>query len=61
MNADKRTTELAVLFADISDSTRMYDTLGDARAKTVVDECIRVMRDIVGHHAGRASSRPSAT
>jgi hypothetical protein len=42
-----------VLFADISDSTRLYDTLGDARAKTVVDECIRAMRDIVGHYSGR--------
>jgi len=53
MNADRKTRELAVLFADISDSTRLYDTLGDARAKTVVDECIRAMRDIVGHYSGR--------
>ena len=53
MNADRKTRDLAVLFADISDSTRLYDTLGDARAKTVVDECIRAMRDIVGHYSGR--------
>jgi class 3 adenylate cyclase len=53
LNADRQTTELAVLFADISDSTRLYDTLGDARAKTVVDECIAIMRDIVGRCSGR--------
>ena len=49
----KTATELAVFFADISASTRLYDTLGDARARTVVDECIGVMRDIVRRYSGR--------
>jgi adenylate cyclase len=46
-------TEMAVLFADIAGSTKLYDTLGDSRAKLMVDECIGVMRDIVGRYAGR--------
>ncbi len=46
-------TELAVLFADIAGSTRLYDTLGDTQAKMLVDECIGIMRDIIGRYAGR--------
>jgi len=47
------TTEMSVLFADISGSTKLYDTLGDARAKALVDECIGIMRDIVARYKGR--------
>ena len=46
-------TELAVLFADIAGSTRLYDTLGDTQAKMLVDECIGIMRDIIRRYAGR--------
>ena len=46
-------TELAVLFADIAGSTRLYDTLGDTQAKMLIDECIGIMRDIIGRYAGR--------
>lgn len=46
-------TELAVLFADIAGSTRLYDTLGDTQAKMLVDECIGIMRGIIGRYAGR--------
>ena len=46
-------TELAVLFADISGSTKLYDTLGDTQAKTLVDECIGIMRGIVARYNGR--------
>ncbi len=45
--------EMAVLFADISGSTKLYDTLGDARAKTLIDECIGIMRGVVAHYQGR--------
>lgn len=44
---------MSVLFADISGSTRLYDTLGDARAKMLVDECIEHMRGIVARYKGR--------
>ena len=46
-------TEMSVLFADISGSTRLYDTLGDSRAKALVDECIGIMREIVARYRGR--------
>lgn len=44
---------LAVLFADVVGSTRMYDTLGDVQAKLMVDECIALMRQIVHQYGGR--------
>jgi class 3 adenylate cyclase len=46
-------TEMAVLFADIAGSTKLYDTLGDAQAKTLIDECIGIMRGVVAHYSGR--------
>ena len=45
--------KLAILFADIAGSTKLYDTLGDTQAKVLIDECIRLMRDTVGRYAGR--------
>ncbi len=44
---------LAVLFADIVGSTSLYDTLGDAQAKKIIDACIIMMRKIVGQYNGR--------
>lgn len=46
-------TEMSVLFADISGSTKLYDTLGDTHAKTLIDECIGIMRGIVARYNGR--------
>ena len=42
-----------VLFADISGSTRLYDTLGDAQAKRLIDECLDLMRDANARYGGR--------
>ncbi len=44
---------LAVLFADIAGSTKLYDTLGDKAAKHMIDECIALMRAITGQYGGR--------
>jgi adenylate cyclase len=44
---------LAVLFADIAGSTRLYDTLGDTQAKRMIDECIALMRSITAQYGGR--------
>lgn len=44
---------MAVLFADISGSTRLYDTLGDAQAKRLVDECMEIMRGVIAQYRGR--------
>jgi class 3 adenylate cyclase len=44
---------VAVLFADIAGSTQLYDTLGDAQAKRMIDECINLMRSITEQYGGR--------
>ena len=46
-------TTVTVLFADVAGSTKLYDTLGDKRAKVAVDECIDLMRCVVEKHGGR--------
>ena len=51
--ARKPPTTMAVLFADIAGSTKLYDTLGDTQAKKMVDECITLMRGIVEQYGGR--------
>jgi len=43
----------AVLFADISGSTTLYETLGDALAKQIIDECLNGMRAATARHRGR--------
>ncbi|MCC7081006.1 MAG: adenylate/guanylate cyclase domain-containing protein [Burkholderiales bacterium] len=43
----------AVLFADISGSTMLYEKLGDAAAKTLVDECLEIMRSVTVRRGGR--------
>jgi len=45
--------ELAVLFADISGSTRLYEKLGDAEALHAVDRCIKRMERTVEGYQGR--------
>jgi adenylate cyclase len=51
LNPEPRT--MAVLFADIAGSTKLYDTLGDTQAKKMVDECIALMRGVVTQYGGR--------
>ena len=51
--ARKPPPTMAVLFADIAGSTKLYDTLGDTQAKKMVDECITLMRGIVEQYGGR--------
>lgn len=36
-------TELAILFADVVGSTKLYELMGDHRARTTVQRCINVM------------------
>jgi class 3 adenylate cyclase len=43
----------AVLFADISGSTMLYDKLGDTAAKMLVDECLDIMRSVTLRRGGR--------
>src|SRR5687768_13614330 len=43
---------LAVLFVDISGSTRLYDSLGDDVASRRVARCIALLVDITRQHRG---------
>jgi adenylate cyclase len=44
--------ELAILFADVVGSTRLYDTMGDLRARDMVATCIDVMRSATEQRQG---------
>ncbi|MGI9246177.1 MAG: adenylate/guanylate cyclase domain-containing protein, partial [Steroidobacteraceae bacterium] len=45
-------TEAAVLFADIVGSTRLYELLGDTRARELILLCMEIMREATQHHRG---------
>lgn len=45
--------EQAVLFADVSGSTRLYETAGDSEAKRLVDGCLGVLRAVTAEFGGR--------
>ncbi len=47
------TSHLAVLFADVVGSTKLYDTFGDAAAKQMIDECLAVLQSVVLQYGGR--------
>lgn len=51
MNAP-HTEKLAVLFADISGSTALYDRLGDTTARQLIAECMTVMTREMSAHGG---------
>jgi adenylate cyclase len=44
--------ELAILFADVVGSTRLYDLMGDVRARDMVAICIEVMRSATEQRQG---------
>jgi DNA primase len=45
--------QAAVLFADVSGSTKLYETAGDQVAKAAIDECVRIMRERTEATKGR--------
>lgn len=47
-----RGTELAILFADVCGSTRLYETLGDVKARTTIARCVAVMSATTTRHGG---------
>jgi len=49
--------KLAVLFADVSDSTRMYEALGDTKAFGNVREVIALLTGVTGAFNGRVVKR----
>ncbi len=44
--------ELAILFADVVGSTRLYEQMGDLRARDMVGICIDIMRSATEQHQG---------
>jgi len=49
----RETQNLAVLFADICESTKLYTTLGDNGARAVVNACLSIIREVVERYQGR--------
>lgn len=45
--------EVAVLFADIAGSTKLYEVLGDTEAKFLIDDALTAMQVITKRHRGR--------
>lgn len=43
----------AVLFADVSGSTRLYEALGDTRAFAAINGCLDILRRLTSAHSGR--------
>jgi adenylate cyclase len=50
---EKKPAELAVLFADVAGSTRLYEKLGNAKALECVGLLISIMRESALSHGGR--------
>ena len=50
---DGTPSTLAVLFADVAGSTRLYEQLGDVRALAAVNSCLALVRGICEGHQGR--------
>lgn len=50
---DKPVMAAAVLFADIAGSTKLYDILGDTRAKQLIDETLSELRAATARFQGR--------
>ncbi|MGH8598717.1 MAG: adenylate/guanylate cyclase domain-containing protein [Gammaproteobacteria bacterium] len=46
------TTNLAILFADISGSSRIYEALGDAAARAKVADCLQLLTGVVERQDG---------
>ena len=47
-----KTTNLAILFADVSGSTKLFETLGDATARVKVAECLEKLTIVTNKHSG---------
>lgn len=48
----RKAATLAIVFADISGSTRLYESLGDAIARELVSQCLGVMTEYIEKNGG---------
>jgi len=49
----EQVTEASVLFADVSGSTKLYETAGDAVAHAAIEKCVNLMREKTLSSKGR--------
>ncbi|MBF0342446.1 MAG: FHA domain-containing protein [Magnetococcales bacterium] len=49
----RETDSLAILFADIAGSTKLYETIGDAKARELTSRCIELLASVTKFHGGR--------
>lgn len=47
-----KSRKLSILFADIVGSTRLYDTLGDERAREIVSVTLKLLGEVVARYKG---------
>ena len=52
MSSVSNETEVAVLFADVVGSTRLYEVLGDHQARGMILKCVEIMRDATERNRG---------
>ncbi len=43
---------LAILFADIANSTKLYATLGNKDARNLIAQCLSLLHEVTKHHGG---------
>jgi len=53
MTSTRESRTLAVLFADICNSTLLYQRMGDAAAQAVVEECLALVGEVAHKYSGR--------
>jgi len=52
-DASNDASNLAVLFADVSGSTRLYDSVGDTLALAAIGRCLELVGGVCAGHGGR--------
>jgi adenylate cyclase len=50
---EEQSTHQAVVFADVCESTKLYETLGDKRALECIERCFDILRRATEKHGGR--------
>jgi adenylate cyclase len=50
---ESATRNLAILFADVTGSTKLYETLGDVEALETIGRCLDIIRLVCEDHGGR--------
>lgn len=52
MDTTLPTNQLTILFADIAESTRLYDTFGDFKARGLISDCLSLLKELVSENDG---------